>query len=143
MKNGSSHLIYQFYIPDIPLIHTVVKMVDSNKRRTWTHCRSGTFFRTSAENKACIKIRKLSPELWVGARSSASGLDLTTRDSWFTILVEVFTNHILAKNTFLTNHIERPEHKITILKSANKYQISQQCHSFKKHHLFFCWVEIL
>ena len=27
-----------------------------------------------------------------------SGFDLTTRDSYFTILVEVFTNHILEKN---------------------------------------------
>ena len=34
----------------------------------------------------------------------APGLDLMTRDSYFTILVEVFTNHILAKNTNFTNH---------------------------------------
>ena len=30
--------------------------------------------------------------------------DLTTRDSNFTILVEIFTNHILAEKTFFTNH---------------------------------------
>ena len=35
-----------------------------------------------------------------------SGLDLTTRDSYFTILIEVFMNHILAKNTYFMNHIE-------------------------------------
>ena len=35
-----------------------------------------------------------------------SGFDLTTRDSYFTILVEVFTNHILVENTYFTNHIE-------------------------------------
>ena len=44
-----------------------------------------------------------------------SGLDLTTRDSHFTILVQVFTNHILAKNTYFTNHIELTEHKIMVL----------------------------
>ena len=38
-------------------------------------------------------------------------------------------NHILAKNKYFTNHIEWPEHKITILKLANKYQITQQCHN--------------
>ena len=34
-----------------------------------------------------------------------AGSDLTTRDSYFTILVEVFTNHILAENTNFTNQI--------------------------------------
>ena len=36
----------------------------------------------------------------------APGLDLMTCDSYFTILVEVFTNHILAKHTYFTNRIE-------------------------------------
>ena len=34
-----------------------------------------------------------------------AGFNLTTRDSYFTILAEVFTNHISAENTFFTNHI--------------------------------------
>ena len=34
------------------------------------------------------------------------GFDAKTRDSYFTILVEVFTNHIVAENTYFTNHIE-------------------------------------
>ena len=37
----------------------------------------------------------------------SSGFDLTTRDSYFTILVEFFTDHILAENTYFTNHVER------------------------------------
>ena len=52
-----------------------------------------------------------------------------TCDSYFTILVEVFTNHTLAENTYFTNHIERTEHTIVVLKPANKYQIIR-CHSF-------------
>ena len=40
-----------------------------------------------------------------------TGFDLTTCDSYFTILV-VFTNKILAENTYFTHHIERAEHKI-------------------------------
>ena len=39
----------------------------------------------------------------------SSGFDLTTRDSYFTILVEFFTDHILAENTYFTNHVERTE----------------------------------
>ena len=35
-----------------------------------------------------------------------SGFDLTTRDLYFTILVEVFTNYILAENTHFTNLVE-------------------------------------
>ena len=50
-----------------------------------------------------------------------SGLDLTL----------VFTNHILAENTFFTNHIKQTEHKIMVLRHANRYQIIQQCHNFK------------
>ena len=40
-----------------------------------------------------------------------TGFDLMTCDSYFTILV-VFTNKILAENTYFTHHIERAEHKI-------------------------------
>ena len=57
--------------------------------------------------------------------------DLTTRDSYSMILVEVLTNHILAKNTYFTNHIELTEHKIIVLKPGNKYQIIWQFHYFK------------
>ena len=35
-----------------------------------------------------------------GKNSVISGFNLTTCDSYFTILVEVFTNHILAENPF-------------------------------------------
>ena len=38
--------------------------------------------------------------------SSSPEFNLTTRDSYFTIPVEVFTNHILAKKTYFTNRIE-------------------------------------
>ena len=37
---------------------------------------------------------------------SIPGFDLTTRDSYFLTLVEVFTNHILAENTYFTSRIE-------------------------------------
>ena len=50
-----------------------------------------------------------------------TGSDLTTRDSYFTILVEVFTNHISAELTYFTNHIEWMEHKIMGYKPANRY----------------------
>ena len=59
------------------------------------------------------------------------GFNLMTHDLHFMILVEVFKNHILAENTYFMNHIERTEHKIIVLKHANKYQIVWQCHSFK------------
>ena len=54
------------------------------------------------------------------------GFDLTTHDSDFTILVEVFMNHISAENTYFTNHIEWTNHKIMAFKSANRYQIIRQ-----------------
>ena len=38
--------------------------------------------------------------------TTSTGFDLTTRDSYFTIIVEVFTNHILAGNIYFTNHIQ-------------------------------------
>ena len=60
-----------------------------------------------------------------------TGSDLTTRDSYFTILVEVFTNHILAENTNFTNQIGWTEHEIMVLKPANKYKIIWQCHNFE------------
>ena len=70
-------------------------------------------------------------------------LDLTTRYSYFTILVEVFKNHILAENKYFMNLIEWTEHRIMVLKPARMYQIIQQCHNFKnilinnfQHHLF-------
>ena len=60
----------------------------------------------------------------------SAGFDLTTRD--FTILVKVFTNHILVKKTNFTNHIEWVKHKIImVLKPVNKHQIIWQCHNFK------------
>ena len=46
------------------------------------------------------KIAKSSNKLFI------SGFDLMTHDSYFTILVEVFTNHILAEKTYFTNHTE-------------------------------------
>ena len=79
------------------------------------------------------------------ALRSDAGFDLMTRDLVFTILVEVFMNHILAKNTYFTNHIEWTEHKIVIVKPANKYQIVWQCHNFKNilisdfHHYQFLY----
>ena len=60
-----------------------------------------------------------------------TGFDLTTRDSYFTILVKVLTNHILAENTYFTNHIELTEHKIIVLIPANRYQIIRQFRNFK------------
>ena len=38
-----------------------------------------------------------------------TGFDLTTRDSYFMILVEVFTNHILAEKKNFKNHLEWTE----------------------------------
>ena len=69
---------------------------------------------------------------------------LTTLDSYFTILVEVFTNHILAERTYFTNHREWIEHKIMVLKPANKYIIIWQCQNFNiliddlQQHPFLC-----
>ena len=45
---------------------------------------------------------------------------LTARHPYFTILVENFKNHILAE-----------EHKIMVLKPANKYQFIRHCHDFE------------
>ena len=54
------------------------------------------------------------------------GFDLTTHDSDFTILVEVFMNRISAENTYFTNHTEGTNHKIMAFKPANRYQIIRQ-----------------
>ena len=78
-----------------------------------------------------------------------SGFDLVTSDSYFTILGETFMNQILAENTYFTNHREWTEHKIMVLKAANKYQIIWHCHNFKniliadfQHHSFLCWAKV-
>ena len=47
--------------------------------------------------------------------------DLTTFDLYFTILIGIFMTHILAENTYFTNHTEWTEYKILVLKLANKY----------------------
>ena len=79
-----------------------------------------------------------------------SEFDLTTRHSYFMILVGFFTNHILAKRTYFKIHIQWPEQKITVSKPANKYQIIRQCHCFKsilfdddQHHSFFIKLKFL
>ena len=54
-----------------------------------------------------------------------------TRDSYFTFLVKVFRNHIVAEIVYFTNHTGWTEHKIVVLKPANKYQVICQCHNFK------------
>ena len=41
-----------------------------------------------------------------GGGGIEAGFNLTTRDIYFMILVEVFMNHILVENTYFTNHIE-------------------------------------
>ena len=72
-----------------------------------------------------------------------------TLDSYFMILVEVFTNHILAENTYFLNRIEWTEHKIMVLQPANKYQIIWKCYNFKIifldnfHHQFLYWAKVL
>ena len=42
------------------------------------------------------------------------------------ILVEIFTNHFSAENTYFTNHIEWTEHKTMGFKPVNRYQIIRQ-----------------
>ena len=55
--------------------------------------------------------------------TSNLGFDLTIHDSYFTILVERFTNYILAENTYFTNLMQWTEHKIMVLKPSDKYRI--------------------
>ena len=69
-----------------------------------------------------------------------SGFNLTTYHSYFTILVEIFTNHILAKNIF---HQSYRVTKRQYYEIANKYLINRQFHYFKnifiddsQHHSF-------
>ena len=50
--------------------------------------------------KVSAKFREIQ---W--STSIITGFDLTTRDSYFTILIEVFTNHILTENAHFTNRI--------------------------------------
>ena len=95
-----------------------------------------------------LQMYKISPTI-IHFLTTSTGFDLTTRDSYFTIIVEVFANHILAGNIYFTNHIQWIEHKI-MLKLANNYQIIQQCHNFKntliknfQHHPFLCPVKVL
>ena len=57
-----------------------------------------------------------------------SGFDLMTRNSYFMILVEVFKNHILVENTYLTNCIKWPKQKII--------------HNFH-HHVFLYQAKVL
>ena len=47
------------------------------------------------------------------------------------ILVEVFTNHILGKNTFQESYMGWAKCKIMVLKPANMYQIIWQCQKLK------------
>ena len=54
-------------------------------------------------NSLCIKVLYT----WSYRKYNMSTLfDLMTRDSRFTILVEIFTNHISLENSYFTNHIE-------------------------------------
>ena len=85
-----------------------------------------------------------------GMRELSSGFNLTTRDSYFTNGVGVFTNHILAENTYFTNKREWTDHKIMVLKPENKYQIIRQRHISRnilitdfQHHLFLCWAKVV
>ena len=64
-------------------------------------------------------------------QKTKTGFDLTARDSYFTILVEVFTNHILPVNTYFTNRREWTEHKIIVLKPASKYKAIWQRYFFR------------
>ena len=79
-----------------------------------------------------------------------SWFNLKTHDSYFTILAEVFTNHILAEKTYITNHLAWTEHKTMVLKPANKYKIIRQFHNFENflindslHHPMLCRAKVL
>ena len=54
------------------------------------------------------------------------GFNLTTRDSYFTILIDYFMNHISAEIRNFTNHIKWTGLKIMGFKPANMYQIIRQ-----------------
>ena len=73
-----------------------------------------------------------------------------TCDLYFTILVKIFTNHILAKSTYFTSHTEWTDDKIIVLKLASKYQIIQHGDNFKNtliddihHHPFLYQAKVL
>ena len=54
----------------------------------------------------CEIIRLLILQLFLSQLYNYQTLQGTTRDSYFTILVQVFTNHILAKSTYFTDYID-------------------------------------
>ena len=68
------------------------------------------FWKKLAETELGYLLKGTLLQIW--------GFDLMTRYSYFTILVEVITK---AKTAYFTNHIEWTEHKLTVLKPANKY----------------------
>ena len=51
-----------------------------------------------------------------------AGFDLMTRDLYFMVLVEVFTNHYTAEDTYFMNHIARMDRT----QHLNRYQIIWQ-----------------
>ena len=84
----------------------------------------------------------VSWEMWSSSYLATEFGLTATRDSYFTILIVVFTNHILTEYTYFTNRIERTEHSIMVLILSNKYQIILQCYYFKNiiaddHPFFF------
>ena len=60
-----------------------------------------------------------------------AGFDLATRDSYLTILVDVFHEPCFSRDTYFTNCIEWTEHTIIVLNPANKHQITRQYHNFR------------
>ena len=56
--------------------------------------------------------------------------NLKTCDSYFTILVKVFMNHISVENTYFVNPIMSIKHKIMVFKHADNYQTIWQCYNF-------------
>ena len=69
--------------------------------------------------------------LWNSEGLCYPGFDLKNHDSHFMILVEVFTNHILAESTKFITFIEWIGQKIMVSKPANRYEIIQHCYNFK------------
>ena len=79
----------------------------------------------------------------------AALFDVRTRDSYFTILVDVFTNHILVENTYFTKHLGWTKQNNMVLKAAKKYIIIR-CHIFENiliehffHELFLYRAKVL
>ena len=72
---------------------------------------------------------------WLSVQAQAfPGFNLTTRDTYCTIQLKVFTNQILAGNIYIANHIKWTQ-KIVVLKAGNTYQIREtirQCYNFKR-----------